>query len=134
MGGPLWYFSGGIIGLLVIVMAHYVAVEGELIRRGLRLRDLGSERFTWSDLKAIIYTADPGSHLAAALGAPWSVTDYMVANAVDLLNAGNWQRSGNKNAPKPKPIARPGEKDESVKRFGADPIAPEAFDEWWTNG
>lgn len=115
-------------------MAHYVAVEGELIRRGLRVRDLGSERFTWSDLKAVIYTADPGSHLAATLGAPWGVNDYMMANVVDLLSAGNWQRGGNKNAPKPKPIARPGEKDDGVKRFGADPIAPEAFDEWWTNG
>lgn len=115
-------------------MAHYVAVEGELIRRGLRIRDLGSGRFTWSDLKAVIYTADPGSHLAAVLGAPWGVADYMMANVIDLLNAGNWQRGGNKSAPKPKPIKRPGEEDNSVKRFGADPIAPEAFDEWWTNG
>nr|DAQ26947.1 MAG TPA: protein of unknown function (DUF5361) [Caudoviricetes sp.] len=115
-------------------MAHHVAVEGELIRRGLRIRDLGSERFTWSDLKAVIYTADPGSHLAAVLGAPWGVADYMMANVIDLLNAGNWQRGGNKNSPKPKPVPRPGDKDESVKRFGADPIAPEAFDEWWTNG
>lgn len=115
-------------------MAHTVAVEGELIRRGLRIRDLGSGRFTWSDLKAVIYTADPGSHLASALGAPWGVSDYMMANVIDLLNAGNWQRGGNKSAPKPKPMQRPGEKDEGVKRFGADPIAPEAFDEWWTNG
>lgn len=115
-------------------MAHYAAVEGELIRRGLRVRDLGSERFTWSDLKAVIYTADPGSHLAAVLGAPWAVADYMMANVVDLLNAGNWQRGGNKNSPKPKPIKRPGEDETGVKRFGADPIAPEAFEEWWTNG
>lgn len=114
--------------------AHYVAVEGELIRRGLRVRDLGSERFTWSDLKAIIYTAKPGSHLAAVLGAPWGVTDYMLANTVDILNVGNWQRGGNNNSPKPKPVRRPGEEEESVKRFGADPIAPEAFDEWWNNG
>jgi hypothetical protein len=115
-------------------MAHTVAVEGELIRRGLRIRDLGSERCTWSDLKAVIYTADPGSHLASALGAPWGVADYMMANVIDLLNAGNWQRGGNKNSPRPKPIQRPGEEDKGVKRFGADPVAPEAFDEWWTNG
>ena len=130
MGRPFRHFCGGIIGLLAIVMAHYVAVEGELICRGLRIRDLGSERFTWSDLRAIIYTANPGSQLAAVLGAPWGVVEYMMANVVDLLSAGNWQRGGDKNASRPRPIARPGEKDESVKRFGADPIAPEAFDEW----
>lgn len=134
MGRPFGYLGGGIIGLLAIVIAHGIAVEGELIRRGLRLRDLGSDRFTWSDLKAIIYTAEPGSVLAAALGAPWGVAEYMAANIIDLLNAGNWQRGGDRNAARPKAYPRPGEKDESVKVFGSEPIAPEQFDDWWDNG
>lgn len=115
-------------------MAHYIAVEGELIRRGLRIRDLGSERFTWSDLKAIIYTAEPGSNLAAVLGSPWGVSEYMAANIIDLISAGNWQRGGDRNAAKPKPFPRPGEKGESARVFGAEPIAPEEFNDWWDNG
>lgn len=134
MGGALWDLHGGIVGLLSIVMAHHMAVEGELIRRGLRLRDVGSDRCTWSDLRAVVYTADPGSYLAAVLGVPWGTSDYMLANVVDLLNAGNWQRGGDKSRPKPKSVQRPGEKDDSTQVFGADPIAPEDFEEWWDNG
>lgn len=115
-------------------MAHHTAVEGELIRRGLRLRDVGSDRCTWSDLRAVIYTAEPGSCLAVALGVPWAATEYMLANVVDLLSAGNWQRGGDKNARRPKPMPRPGEKDDSTQVFGADPIASEDFEEWWDNG
>lgn len=134
MGGALRDFHGGIVGLLSIVMAHHVAVEGELIRRGLRLRDVGSDRCTWSDLRAVIYTAKPGSYLAAVLGVPWDASNYMLANVVDLLNAGNWQRGGDKNKPRPKLVKRPGENDDSAQVFGSDPIAPEDFEEWWANG
>lgn len=134
MGEAFRDFHGGIVGLLSIVMAHHMAVEGELIRRGLRLRDVGSDRCTWSDLRAMLYTADPGSYLAAVLGAPWAATEYMLANVVDLLNAGNWQRGGNKSARKPKPMPRPGDSSGSTQVFGSDPVAPEDFEEWWTNG
>ena len=134
MGGAFRDFHGGIVWLLSIVMAHHMAVEGELIRRGLRIRDVGSDRCTWSDLRAVIYTADPGSYLAAAMGVPWAATEYLLANIVDLLNAGNWQRGGDRSVRRPKPMPRPGEKDDSAQVFGSDPIAPDDFEEWWTNG
>ena len=134
MGGAFWDFRGGIVGLLSIVMAHHMAVEGELIRRGLRLRDVGSDRCTWSDLRAMIYTAEPGSYLAAVLGAPWAATEYMLANVVDLLNAGNWQRGGDRRVRKPKPMPRPGDNNEAIQKFGADPVAPGDFEDWWENG
>lgn len=134
MGGAFWDFDGGILGLLSIVMAHHMAVEGELVRRGLRLRDVGSDRCTWSDLRAVIYTADPGSCLAAVLGAPWSATEYLLANVADLLNAGNWQRGGDKSVRRPKPMPRPGDCDKTTQRFGEDPVAPEDFEDWWENG
>lgn len=54
----------------------------------------------------------------------------LMAHAVDLLAGGNWQRAGKKTAPKPKPIPRPGRKDESTK-YGADPIPVKDFDNWW---
>ena len=116
------------------MIAYPVAVEGGLINRGLRIRDLGSERCTWSDLRAVLYTAPPGSVIASCLGTPWSTSDYILANVVDLLNAANWQRGGDKNKPRPKPVKRPGENDDSVRVFGADPIAPENFNDWWDNG
>lgn len=40
--------------------------------------------------------------------ARWGLTEQLLATAVDVLQAANWQRGGNKNAPKPKPIPRPG--------------------------
>lgn len=43
-------------------------------------------------------------------GANWTVTDYLLAEIIDLLAAGNWQR-GNAGAkspsPKPQPMWRP---------------------------
>lgn len=37
----------------------------------------------------------------------WGVTDYLLAAAVDALNAANWQRAGDKKAHRPKPLPRP---------------------------
>jgi hypothetical protein len=133
MGRALRDRPGGIIGLWTIILAYPVAVEGELIRQGLRLRQLGSGRFTWSDLRAVLYTVTPGSPLGVALGLPWGGVEYMLANVVDLLAAANWQRGGDKRVKKPKPIKRPHEKDDK-QTFGAEPIAAGKFEDWWNNG
>lgn len=39
----------------------------------------------------------------------WGPTEHLLAAAVDLLAGANWQRGGNKKAPRPKPLLRPGE-------------------------
>jgi hypothetical protein len=44
----------------------------------------------------------------------WSLTDQLLAAAVDALTAANWQRGGGKGK-QPKRIPRPGVKDESTK-------------------
>ena len=36
----------------------------------------------------------------------WDMNTYLLANVVDLLAAGNWQRSGGKGR-RPKPLQRP---------------------------
>lgn len=36
----------------------------------------------------------------------WTVTDHLLADAVDALNGANWQRGGGKGDA-PKPVARP---------------------------
>lgn len=41
-------------------------------------------------------------------GEGWLITDHLLAAVIDLLQAANWQRQGNKNAKKPKPLPRPG--------------------------
>ena len=46
----------------------------------------------------------------AGPAAAWTVDQHLLASAVDLLAAGNWQRGGNPRAPRPKPIPRPGAK------------------------
>jgi hypothetical protein len=56
-------------------------------------------------------------------GAGWSLSDHLLASAVDALRGGNWQRSGGKGS-KPKPIPRPGTAHED--RHGFTERTPEA--------
>lgn len=39
--------------------------------------------------------------------AEWGYTEGILANIYDALAVGNWQRGGNKDAPRPKPYPRP---------------------------
>lgn len=85
-------------------------VEHELIRQGLRLRWLcdGTDRLNWRDLGVLIRQADESSAIGRhALGDSygWGVSEYLLAAAVDALNAANWQRSG--KGDRPKPVERP---------------------------
>lgn len=38
---------------------------------------------------------------------PWSTTDYLLANVVDLLAGIAWQNANDPQAPKPVPLERP---------------------------
>lgn len=38
----------------------------------------------------------------------WGATEHLLATAIDVLAAANWQRGGDKKAPRPKPLPRPG--------------------------
>jgi hypothetical protein len=38
--------------------------------------------------------------------AAWDLHAQLLAGAVDALNAGNWQRAGDKNARRPDPVRR----------------------------
>lgn len=93
---------------------------------------------SWRDLWVIVRQAPAGSAIARSVDpekAAWAggeVTAHLLAAAVDLLAGGNWQRAGKKNAAKPKPVPRPGEKAKGTV-IGADPIPAADFDEWWDN-
>lgn len=105
------------------------AVERDLIGLGLRLRQLGdgSGVLTWHDVAIVIEQADRSSAIGrAALGehAEWGAAEYLLAAAVDALNAANWQRSGKASSPRPKPVPRPGDGVVPVSDGEGDPFDP----------
>ena len=126
---------GGIAGLCYLLEKYAEAIEFDLLALGLRLDDLGTDRLTWRDLYVVVHRAGRSSALSVELndGEPlWTVTDYLLAAAVDQLAAANWQRQGKKSAPKPKPIPRPGSKAAGTT-YGSAPIPVADFDDWWDN-
>jgi hypothetical protein len=62
---------GGIAGLGQLVREHRGALSRDLIEHGLRLRDLGGERFDWSDLRDFVAYTPLDSALSAEL-AGWT--------------------------------------------------------------
>ena len=60
----------------------------------------------------------------------WGVSEYLLAQAVDLLAGANWQRAGKKSAPRPKPIPRP--KNERLEESDGFETA-EDFRAWYAN-
>ncbi|MBW3663576.1 MAG: DUF5361 domain-containing protein [Actinobacteria bacterium] len=112
--------AGGILGLYGLVEQHREAIDYDLLTLGLDLGDLGTPRLDWSRLRAVVVYSPATSALASSMhgdAASWSVSDHLLAAAVDALNAGNWQRGGGKGR-RPKPVARPGEKPKDQRRFG----------------
>lgn len=81
--------------------------------------DVGATHLTWrrlwSYLQALRWTRESAFWRALDPDGDglWTVSDFHLANVVDLLAAANWQRSedGAKGRNKPKPVKRPGEKD-----------------------
>lgn len=61
----------------------------------------------------LVRALPPESVTARALHgdrADWGVTEHLLATAIDVLNAANWQRSGDKKLARPKPLPRPTDK------------------------
>lgn len=106
---------------------------------GLRLRDLGTERLSWGDLWAIVTYSPPESALHRARNpeeaaeAEWTLTNQLLAAAVDALRVGNWQRGGGAKRDYPKPIARPGIEPTSTT-YGKGAIPYDEMADWlgWT--
>lgn len=85
-----------------------------MIKHGLRLRDLGTERLSWRDLWVIVTQQDPAqSAVHRALNpddAPWNMHTFLLAETVDTLRTLVWfkTKDGQKGRNRPKPIPRPG--------------------------
>lgn len=120
------------MALVRVMEDHAGAINYDLIRLGLRLRMVGTEALTWGDLHDVVKYGRQDTALALEREGPpvlWTITDHLIATAVDALHAGNWQRGGGKGH-RPKPIPRPGV-DQDGKVLGADPIPAQDFDAWW---
>lgn len=75
----------------------------------MRLRDLYTGGLTVRELIAYIREIPMESALGRSLlgeAADWTASTHLIADAVDLLNIANWQRSGTKKRA-PKPMKRP---------------------------
>lgn len=118
--------TGGIIGLLDYVEGNRQAVEFDLIKLGLRLRDVGSKRFTWEDLRAALVgiRSDPASSLARAVEGPdlqWTLTAQLIAAVYDQTQYSNYllrRLAGDDKADLPEPLPRPGVKPTTVQWAG----------------
>lgn len=134
MGSSVRREPGGIAGFVAIVNERSRAVRYELIKLGKNLDDLGTHKLTWVDLAAILENLPPGNAIqVAGFGerAMWGVQEHLLATVANLLQAANWQRAGDENAPYPRPILPPGQKAEGDQTFGADAIPISEFDDWW---
>ena len=103
--------SPGIAGLHRLISEHGEAVEADLLRLGLDIRDLGGA-LSYRRLRVILENSPRDSaYLRSAGGdyATWSTTDHLLALIKDELAIANWQRCDPKaRVPYPKPQSRPG--------------------------
>lgn len=132
MAGRVRGQPGGILGLLKLVEEHSEAVEYDLIRMGLRLRNAGTSGFNWRDLWVVVRNLGRDTVTFAAIHADddsvdpaWGVSEYLLAAAVDALNFRLYQAGGGKGQ-KPKPVPRPGD----TVRTRGDSMSREEADAW----
>lgn len=104
-----------------------------MITLGLRLRELGTERLSWRDLKIILTRMPPDRSALSAErhpeDAPWSLSEHLLAESVDSLRMLLWAKTkdGQKNRNRPKPIERPGRRPE---KLGKAPLPVDEMCDW----
>ena len=117
------------LSLVRLSREHSEALEFDLIKLGLRLRDAGSLEFNWRDLWVICRRLGRDSELYKSMNpdddTSWSVTDYLLAMVADNTSFRLYQAAGGKGK-KPKPVPRPGD----VKRYGGDALPVTEMAEW----
>lgn len=66
--------------------------------------------------------------------ADWGNSEELSARTIEVLQWANWQRAGDKTAPKPRPLTRPGEEkatDSTRQHFGDEPMSIAEFHRRW---
>ena len=117
------------LSLVRLSREHSEALEFDLIKLGLRLRDAGSLEFNWRDLWVICRRLGRDSELYKSMNpdddTSWSVTDYLLAMVADNTSFRLYQAAGGKGK-KPKPVPRPGD----VKQYGGDALPVTDMQDW----
>ena len=100
---------------------------------GWSLDDLGWS-LSWRDLQVLVrrWSGEPGTATCEAItgSKQWPIVAQLLAEVIDHLASANWQRGGNKHAPRPKRFPRPWEKAKN-RKLGSDPIPVSKFNDWW---
>jgi hypothetical protein len=102
------------MGLCVFIDEHEDAVRRDLLDRGFRLSQVGTDDgMSWRDLLAFVREAPQGTAIFRASldneeDAPWTIEAQLLAAIADGIHVLAWQNSGGSRADKPKPIERPG--------------------------
>ena len=136
MAGSVGPFTGGTRSLLALIEEHAEAVEYVLITHGLRLRDVGTRRFNWRDLLVIVKQSPASSALYRAVHgqeeSEWTLTNHLLAGMGDSLAWLVWAKTEDaaKKRNKPKPIPRPGVRDESKKQIGGGTLPADEMMRW----
>lgn len=136
MEGALGRRAGGILSLAALIEEHPQALKSDLIDRGLRLRDLCAvDDFNWDDLSAIVYRlqGDQESALYRAMNPDWmwGLPEMLLASTADTLRWLQWAKTsdGQKGRNQPRPIPRPGVKDDR-EHIGDAPVSVAAMNEF----
>lgn len=108
------------------------ALEADLLAAGHRLRDVGSDEFTWRDLLVFVQNSNIEGELFRLEhpeAAGWTKTNMLLADIADSLNWLVWAKTkdGSKNRNMPKKIPRPGVEDDNVKRVKGQPLPLDEF-------
>lgn len=98
------------------------------------MRQLGTKKFSWADLRAIISCARPDSALARAVHPTqwqWQLGEILLAEIVDMQHLLWWAKTtaGHEGRNRPKPWPRPGVRDET-ERYGNEPVSIEQMNEF----
>ncbi|CAM3953583.1 DUF5361 domain-containing protein [Nocardia ninae] len=110
-----------------MVDAHRDAVEADLIRAGVRLRDVGSESFNWHDLLVLVRQSPRESALMSVMHPEvtrWGQGEFLLAELIDLASLLLWAKTkdGAKNRNRPRPYPRPGVDDPGSRRVSGHAV------------
>lgn len=125
------------MSVLATVDAFTEEIEFDLLRLGLRLRNVGTDAFTWRDLYVVIRQSGQDSALFRAINEDdhfWGLAEMLLAEIADGVAVGNWQRGNGKRRDYPKPIPRPGVEPDSTTYGGKKPLPIDEMADWlgWT--
>ena len=113
------------LSLVQLIRDHAEALEFDLIKLGLRLRDAGSLAFNWRDLMVICRRLGRDSELYREMNpgddVSWSVDTYLLAQLVDNSAWQIYQANHGKGT-KPKPVPRPNSDDHKVVKYDTLPV------------